>query len=213
MSPRIHWGIEQGTDDWHNARAGMWSSSTAAVIMGGPGTKGLDALVHDIAWGRVYGPPDDKFRSKAMERGEIVEPEARDWYAFEKRVTIQQAGLVEHPTIPHVCWSPDGLILDGDHLVGGIEAKSPLNRAWMDTKRTGMIPSKYRWQCRWGMWVGGLEYLDYVTYHPLAGGLIVRAELTDAERDQMANRVGELEILVTRWTDILLDKQPQLEPA
>ncbi len=213
MNPTIRWDIVQGTPEWLAARAGKWSSSKAAIIMGGPGTKGLDQLIRDVAWGRVYGPPDDGFRSAAMARGNTVESQGRDWYAFERRVTVVEAGIVEHATLPNVSWSPDGLILDGDRLVGGIECKSPLNRAWMDTKREGTIPSEYRWQCRWAMWVGDLEYLDYCCFHPLADGLIVPCELKPEHVEQMTARVYELEVRVRDWVEIITDKKERRAQA
>ena len=202
MKPIIHWGIEQGTPEWDAMRAGKWGSSSAAVIMGGLDTDGLKSLIKDIAWGRVYGPPDPGFKGAAMARGHIVEPDARDWYAFTKRVPVLQAGVVEHATVSNVMWSPDGLT-EG----GAIEAKSPLHKAWMDCKRTGKIPSEYRWQCKWAMWTGALGYLDFVSYHPLAGGLIIPAEVTPTECYQMEERVYLLEKKVGEWIDILTDKK------
>ncbi len=203
MKPTIHWDVEQGSPDWYALKAGKWSSSKAAIIMGGPETKGLDSLIKDIAWGRRYGPIEESFRSGAMERGSRMEPESRDWYALEKLTPVLQAGLVEHATIPHVAWSPDGLIEPG----GGIEGKCPLHKAFMEVKRTGKIPAEYRWQCKWGMWVGQLDYLDFVCYHPLAGGLIVPAEVTESEKQQMEERVYVLEKRVAEWLDILDDRK------
>lgn len=213
MRPTIRWDITQGTDQWLAARAGKWSSSKAAVIMGGPGTKGLDDLIKDIAWGRVFGPPDDRFQSAAMHRGNEVEPEGREWYAFEKRVTVVEAGLVEHATVPNVIWSPDGLILDGDLLIGGIECKSLLHKGWMEAKRERAIPYAHRWQCRWGMWTGALEYLDAVIYHPLSGGLIMPCELKPEHVEQMTARVYELEVRVRDWVEILTDKKERRAQA
>ena len=94
MSPKIHWDIEQGTPEWNAMRAGKWGSSKANVIMGGLTTDGLANLIKDVAWGRVFGPPDDGYRNAIMERGSLMEPESRDWYAFERRVVIREAGLV-----------------------------------------------------------------------------------------------------------------------
>lgn len=198
---KIHWDVAQGSAEWDTLRAGKWGSSSAAVIMGGLDTSGLSSLIKDVAWGRVYGPIEGGYRNSAMDRGHLVEPESRDWYAFEKRVVVREAGLVEHATVPHVIWSPDGLI----EPRGAIEAKNPLHKAFMEVKRTGKIPAEYRWQCRWAMWVGQLDYLDFVCYHPLAGGLIVPAEITDTDKQQMEERVHLLEKRVAEWVDILTD--------
>lgn len=202
--PIFHYDVLQGTDEWHSLRAGKWSASKAAVIMGGLETSGLESLIKDIAWERVYGTIEGSFKSAAMERGNEMEPESRDWYAFEKGVAIDQVGFIEHATVPNVGWSPDGLI----GTDGAIEAKNPLHKAWMDVRRTGKVPSEYRWQTRWGMWVGQLYWMDFIAYHPKAGGLIVPCEVTAEEKEQMEERVYVLEKRVAVWMDILLGEQP-----
>lgn len=200
--PTIHRDIIQHSPEWFAIKAGKWSASKAAVIMGGLDTKGLADLVQDIAWERVYGPSDDAgFKSPAMERGTITEAESRDWYCFAHNVEIEEVGFVSHATIPHVGWSPDGLIIGKR---AGIEAKCPLHKAWMETLRTGKVPSQYRWQCKWGLWVGELDYLDFLSYHPKpASGLVVRCQVTDDEKQQMAERVALLETKVAEWVERL----------
>jgi putative phage-type endonuclease len=202
VSPIIHRGIEQGTPEWFALKAGKWSASKAAVIMGGLDTKGLADLVQDIAWERVYGPTEGGYKSKAMERGNELEPEGRDWYAFAKGVTVEQVCFVEHATVPNVGWSPDGLIGRG-----ALEAKCPLHRAWMEVKRKLWVPAEYRWQCRWAFWTGQLEWLDFVPYHPKAGGLIVSVERDESTFAQMEERVAMLEKRVAEWVDVLSDRK------
>lgn len=198
----IHREFEQHSPEWYAIKAGKWSASKAAVIMGGLDTSGLASLIQDIAWERTFGPTDGGFRSAAMDRGTELEPESRTYYEFQKGCTVEEVGFVEHATVAHVGWSPDGLCGRG-----GIEAKNPLHKAWMEVKRTGKVPSQYRWQTKWGLWVGALDYLDFVSYHPLAGGLIVSCEVTESEKQQMEERVALLEPKVQAWIDIITDKQ------
>jgi len=202
--PTYHFEIEQCTPEWHAIRAGKWSASKAPVIMGGLTTKGIEDLIMDIAWGRMYGPIEhSSFKSAAMERGNNLEPDTRDRYAFETDNVVDECGFVEHASIPHVGWSPDGLV--GRKL--GIEAKNPLHKAYMEVKRTGLIPSEYRWQTKWGMWVGELDGMDFLCDHPKAGLIILPCEVTESEKDQMAARVAILEPRVAQWMDILADKR------
>lgn len=202
--PIFHFGIDQGTPEWHAIRAGKWSASKAAVIMGGLTTNGIEDLIMDVAWGRVYGPVEHgSFKSAAMERGNNLEPETRESYAFATDRVIDECGFVEHATIPHVGWSPDGLC-GRKH---GIEAKNPLHKAYMEVKRTGMIPPEYRWQVKWGMWVGELDSMDFLCDHPKAGLIIIQCEVTESEKDQMASRVAVLEPRVSAWVEILTDKR------
>lgn len=202
--PTYHWDIEQGTPEWHAIKAGKWSASKAAVIMGGLDTSGLDNLIKDIAWERVHGPLEGSgFKTPAMERGTELEPESRDAYAFERDVNIIQCGFIEHSTIPHVGYSPDGLF---NKLRNGIEAKNPGHRAYIETAEKLVIPSQYRWQCRWAMWVGELEALDFIVYHPQQGLIVIEATVTETEKQQMAERVALLEPKVTKIIDLLQRK-------
>lgn len=198
--PIYHVDFEQGTDAWHSFRAGKWSASKAAIIMGGLDTGGLASYIKDLAWERVYGPMPGGFKSEAMERGNLVEPEARDWYAQHAGVEVEQVGIVQHATLPSVVWSPDGLFANRRRA---IEAKCPLHKAWMEVKRTGKIPSEYRWQTRFGMWVGQLEAQDFVAYHPQAGGLVVPAEVTEKDKERLHDRIFSLEIKVAEWIEII----------
>lgn len=200
--PRYHWDIEQGTPEWDAIRAGKWSASKAAIIMGGLDTKGLADLVMDVAWGRMYGPIEHaSYKSAAMERGNNLEPGTRERYAFQTDRVIQQCGFVEHSLIPNVGWSPDGL--DQHNLHHGIEAKNPLHKAYMEVVRTGKIPSEYRWQTKWGMWCGELDTMDFLVDHPRAGLIVIPCEVTDEEKAQMMARVSLLEGKVREWIKLL----------
>jgi putative phage-type endonuclease len=202
-APIIHRDIAQGSPEWFAIKAGKWSASKAAIIMGGLDTSGLASYIKDLAWERVYGPIEGGFKSPAMERGNEVEPEARDYYAFERGVAVEEVGCVIHADLPNVLWSPDGLIEDD----GAIEAKSPLHKAWMDCAKSGLVPSEYRWQCKFAMWVGQLSFLDFVAYHPAPGGLIIPCEPSPSDHEQMAERIALLEPKVQAWVDILMSRK------
>ncbi len=201
--PLYHTDIEQGTDEWHAVKAGYFSASHGAVIMGGLDTSGLADYLKDLAWGRVYGPTDRGFTSKAMEHGTLTEPEGRDWFAFERDVVIEQVGFVEHARIPFLGWSPDGLF---NRRKNAIEAKCPQHKAWMEVCRTGKVPAVYRWQCKIGCMVGELDGMEFVSYHKKAGGLIVPIEVTGSEKQQVEERIAILEPKVMQWVDILKNK-------
>lgn len=201
--PIIHREFAQHSPEWYAIKAGKFSASKAAIIMGGLDTSGLASLIKDLAWERVYGVIDEpQFHSKAMDRGTEKEYEARDWYAFDRDVVIEEVGFVEHASLPNVGWSPDGLF--GNRA---IEAKCPLHKAWMETKRTGKVPAEYRWQCRWAQWVGRLVGVEFIAYSPQAGGLVVPFEATESEFEQMAERIALLEPKVQEWVEILTDKR------
>lgn len=201
--PTYHHEIVQHSPEWYAIKAGKWSASSAAIIMGGLDTKGLSDLVQTIAFERMYGPTEEpRFQSAAMQRGNEMEAEAREWVAFNTDSQIGECGFVEHASIPNVGWSPDGLILPKRKRA--TEIKCLLHKAWMEVLRTGKVPAEYRWQCRWAYWVGELDSLDFTVYHPKPGGLSIAVESpTPEECAQMAERVGVLETKVEQWLAIL----------
>lgn len=202
--PIYHAEIDQGTPEWHALRAGKFTASHGAVIMGGLDTSGLQGYVKDLAWERIYGKAEGGFKSKAMDRGHEVEPDARDWFAFERDVSVEQVAFVDHGRIANFGWSPDGLF---NERRGAIEAKCPLHKAWMEVARTGKVPAEYRWQCRLACTVGRLDGIDFVAYHPDAGGIIVPFEVTNDEKDQIEARVFLLEKRVMEWVEILENRR------
>ena len=206
--PIIHRDFAQHDPEWYAIKAGKWSASNAATIMGGLDTSGLASLIQDIAWERVFGAVDNGFRSDAMERGIALENEARRWYCQTQGTVIEEVGFVSHATVPMVGWSPDGL--RGPRRA--IEIKCPLHKAWMACKKAMKVPAEYRWQCRWAMWVGQLEALDFVMYHPQPGGLVIPCEVTPEEIEQMTERVAELEKRVAGWVEIIGNSRNTFRP-
>lgn len=201
--PAYHFDIDQGTPAWNAIRAGKWTASSAAKIMGSLTTAGLKDLIKDVAWGRVFGETDSGFTSKAMDRGHEIEPEARDWFAFEHGASVEEVGFVEHSRIAHVGWSPDGLHANRTR---GVEIKCLLHKAWMDVEESREIPSEYRWQAKFACWVGELDGLDFVVYHPRAGGIVIPTEITGSDKDQMEARISILEPMVQARIDRLQER-------
>jgi len=190
MNPVYHFGISQHTPEWYAMRAGKWTASNAATIMGGLDTKGLDDLVRTVAWERVFGATDEpRYQSAAMTRGNEMEAEAREWTAFNTDSVITECGFVQHAEHYSAGWSPDGLHSN----TRGIEIKCLLHKAYLDVMLKREVPSEYRWQCRWAMWVGRLSGLDFVVYHPKPGGLVIPVEPDTSLDSQMAERVETLE--------------------
>jgi hypothetical protein len=168
----------------------------AAVIMGGDTTDGLKKYVRKLAGERVYGDlGEESFKSAKMEDGNECEPEALDWAEFTFDCTFQRGVCIEHPTIPYVAGTPDAL---GDRFV--VEAKSPLFHVWYDTRERNEIPSQYRWQCRWQLWIAkalwGWTEGKFVNYHRKPRGFVIPFTVTDAEIAQMTERAAAVEAKV-----------------
>ncbi len=191
-------------------RLGKLCASESPVIMGGDGTKGLAALVRRKAGERVFGDlGEEGYKSWAMDRGSEVEDAALDWFELVNDVALLRQQHIDHPTIPNVAATPDGLAPG----LFTVEAKSPTFHVFCDTVddwRNGKrglqcVPSEYRWQCRWQPWCAGLTQGRFVAFHPVRGGqgIVVPYEITQSDRDAMAERVVTVEALIRNWVEIL----------
>lgn len=193
-----HRQLVQGSPEWFEAKLGKLTASRAATAMSGTDTKGFADLCKRIAWERVYGATEASYRNSDMDRGSELEPEAREWYSFETGRDVEVVGLIDHPTIPNVACSPDGLLPDRT-----VQIKAPLHGAFMEVKRTKKVPAEYRYQLAWEAWCCELTHCDFLCYHPSAGGVIVEYEPPGEVYEQMAERVELIERKVAGWIDIL----------
>jgi putative phage-type endonuclease len=171
--------MEQRTDDWHKARNGCLTGSRFAALMSSGKTR--EDLIKDLAWMRFTGEPLESYSNAAMQRGIELEPEARDWYVFQSGNRVDEEGFIAHASIPYVGISPDGLVGED----GLIEIKAPLHRGHIETIERKKMPSQYRWQVQGQLWVTGRKWLDYVSYHPDHGGIIIRIEPSMADHEKL----------------------------
>jgi putative phage-type endonuclease len=183
-------------------RLGKMSASSSSVIMGGLNTDTLEALVKRLAFERTFGDTgEDGYQSKAMERGQEMEPAAMSYFEFETGLIPELQAHIEHPSIPMVAATPDGFVA-GNCC---IEAKSPLALTWMHTQKTGEIPSQYYWQCAWQAWCAEVPKTLFVSFHPVAPHKtkIIEYVLTKEDADAMAARVIVVEARIRGWQRIL----------
>lgn len=205
----IHWDIEQNTDEWHEVKAGKFSASSAAKLMAGTSTKGFNDLIKTVAWGRVHGASGEPhYMSGAMKRGHELEPDARNWYAFTTGNQVKQCGFVEADN-GLTGWSPDGLIMNDDKITGAIEIKCLLHKAYMDVLDTGKPPNEYKWQMQFALRHAGLDEMDFVAYHPAAGGIVLPVAVDQEMQQQITKRLVEAEKLVAGWIEKLTGGVPK----
>lgn len=185
----------QYSDEWYAARAGKQTGSIASIIMGKPGTKGLDEVTSLLAWERVYGPAplEEHYESKAMTRGKEKESPARTWYLMDTDNLVEQVGFQQHPVLSFVGCSPDGVLRAERRTV---QIKSPNAKAWSCIKVDREVPSEYRWQCVWEPWCFGWEDFEFVAWHPTSGGVIVPGRVSASQRDQMDEHAWRAEGII-----------------
>lgn len=190
MSPRII-ECEQGTADWFAARAGLPTASEFATIM----AKGKDGkstsltrrtYMLKLAGEILTGEPSESYTNAHMERGKVMEDEARNLYAFTRDVEPQRVGFIRNGDVG--C-SPDSLLGD----VGGLEVKTKLPHLLLDVLIKGELPPEHKAQVQGSMWVAEREWWDFMAYWPKLPPFIVRVPRDDGYIANLAGAVAEFQ--------------------
>lgn len=154
---------EQGSPEWYAARAGIVTASEfQTLLMKGKG--GGDSLtrktyMRKLAGEIITGEPAESFTNVHMERGKVMEVEARDLYAFMTDCEPEQIGFIRNGRKGA---SPDSLI-DVD---GGLEIKTKLPHLQIELLEKDEVPSEHIAQIQGAMWVAEREWWDFVSYWP-----------------------------------------------
>ena len=197
--------IEQGTDEWFQARLGKVTASRVADIVAktksGYSTS-RDNYMAQLICERLTGKPGESFSNSAMQWGTETEPLARASYEVKYNCMVNQVGFVQHPRIEMSGASPDGLV-DG----GLLEIKCPNTATHLDTILSGKVPSKYITQMTWQMGCTQTNWCDFVSYDPrMPENLQLFCKRIDLDQAYLA----ELETEVIQFLKELEDKVNKL---
>jgi len=165
--------MEQGTEEWHQAKLGVPSASNFKKIVTSTGavSKQQAGYLNELLAERMAGHPLEGFKNGWMERGNELEAEARDDYEWTKGIAVQQVGFVVREDGKAGC-SPDGLIGDD----GLIEIKCPSPGVHVSYLRAGKVPTDYFAQVQGQLWICERQWCDFVSYHPDLPALVVRVD-------------------------------------
>ena len=185
--PKYYWDIGQGTPEWDAIRLGKFTASSFHTFLGKSQTK--TDMLWEIVAERLFKDSDkENYSSFAMERGKILETEARKLYQVTTETLVKECGFVEMeaPYNHFVGCSPDGLVEED----GGIEIKSPLAKnflQWTSPADGGReviyIKPEYYTQVQFNLLVTGRKWWDFMYYHP-RGGLAVKRYFPDPEHQK-----------------------------
>lgn len=156
---QIH-NIEQGSPEWIEVRKGKMTASHAQAI--GNVGKGLDTYIIELMAEFYSSGEKEKFTNGHIERGNELEPIAREVYELETGDKVQKVGFIEYNE--YVGCSPDGLI--GDN--GGIEIKCIDDVKYFKHLINGEseIDSSHLWQIQMNLLITGRDYWKLLIYNP-----------------------------------------------
>lgn len=173
---QIH-DCEQGTPDWHMARLGIPTASMFATVRasgrgGGESVTRRNYLLR-LAGEIITGEPAETYSNKDMERGKVMEADARDFYAFDHDVEPELVGFITNG--PKGC-SPDALI----GAKGMLEIKTAQPNVLIDKLLRGDFPPEHVAQCQGALWVAEREWIDLCVFWPRLPRFVKRAYRDEA---------------------------------
>lgn len=190
---------DQGSTEWFAARAGIVTASEFQTLLmkgkGGGESLTRKTYMRKLAGEIITGEPMEAFTNAHMERGKVMEQEARDLYAFMTDTEPQQIGFIKSGRKGA---SPDSLIDES----GGLEIKTRLPHLMIELLESGEMPNEHVAQVQGGMWVAEREWWDFVAYWPKLPLFVKRVYRDEAYIKKLSEAVdqfnGELDALVAR---------------
>lgn len=173
----VRHNVEQNSEEWFALRRGKFTASTFKDLFMAETTQGYKDAIYKVAFERLTNTSPESFTSEYMQRGTELEPEARAWYEFEKKIDVSDGGFFSYND--WIGASPDGLIGDD----GLIEIKCPKFSTMMDYLIKKELPKTYYYQVHGQLLVTDRSWCDFVAYHPQLPKLILRIE-RDKKIDQ-----------------------------
>lgn len=170
----IHRGFQQGSEQWFAVRKGRPTASQFKRIITpakGDYSKASRSYMLELV-AECFCPTYAAFMGNYWtDRGNELEPEARDSLAEKLGLEIEQVGFVtpgpSRPWKDSVGCSPDGLVKGGDGgYLAGVEIKCPSPATHVEYVLGGVLPDEYKPQVHGGMAITGLNEWHFYSFYP-----------------------------------------------
>jgi len=175
---------QQGEPAWFQARLGIPTASEFSTVMAKGEGKTRKKYMLELAGEILTGEPRETYTNQHMERGKIMEDEARDLYAFLKNCEPQRVGFIRNG---NAGCSPDSLIGDA----GGLEIKTALAHIQIDRLMKNELPPEHKAQVQGSIWIAEREWWDFSSYCNPKLPLFVK--FVQRDNGYIANLKGEVD--------------------
>lgn len=187
---------EQGSPEWFEARRGIPTASNFAALLAKGEGKTRRTYLLKLAAEAITGECAESYSNAHMERGHVMEADARSLYAFDHDVEPEIVGFMRRGRAGA---SPDSLV--GDR--GMLEIKSKLPHLQLDVLEKGKLPGEHVAQVQGQMWIAGRDWCDFVSYWPRLPLFCIRVERDEKYiatlAQAVADFVGELDVYIERY--------------
>lgn len=187
MKPEII-DCEQGTEEWLRHRLGLPTASEFATIIGvkkdAKDKKTRHTYMRKLAGEILTGEPAESYTNAHMERGKMMEAEARDFYALTNDVEPERVGFIRNG---RAGCSPDSLVSTG----GMLEIKTCLPHILIEKIVADDFPPEHRAQCQGNLYIANREWIDLTCYWPRMPTFIKRAHRDEGYIATIAGAIKE----------------------
>jgi len=165
MALHVYEDLEQGTQEWLDARRGIITASVVGLLITAKTVKPANndtsrGLIATLVAERITGHVEPIQENADMLRGTLDEPYARDIYSEHYAPVTEIGFMVLESYGQRLGYSPDGLVGED----GLIEIKSRRQKKQLATILADEVPAENMAQIQCGLMVSGRKWLDYVSY-------------------------------------------------
>lgn len=201
---------EQRSPEWWSARMGIPTASEFHTILAqgrdGGASKTRKTYMLKLAGEILTGEPMDSYDNADMERGRIMEDEAREIYAFAQDLPLTRCGFIVNGK--KGC-SPDSLV--GDK--GGLEVKTKLAHLQIEVLLRGDFPPEHVAQCQGFLWVAEREWIDLAVYWPRLPLFVKRAYRDEEYIKKLSAAVDQFNAELAEVVEKIRALDPPMEKA
>ncbi len=164
---KIYKNIEQGSEEWAAIRKGRPTASRFSDIITATGlpSKSQEPYIRELI-AECFCPDFSSWAGNIYtDRGVELEPEAREAFAKEVGLSLDQVGFVIGDDGACGC-SPDSLVMEGMIPLAGVEIKCPTPKMHVGYVLDGVLPDAYKQQVHASMAITGLHTWHFWSYFP-----------------------------------------------
>jgi len=178
--------LEQGTEEWLNARKGKLTASVAKNIITPTGKLSTSAkwLMIDLATELVIDDPILKQRQDRLSNkdeiawGNLHESAARECFAKTTGFALDEVGFMQSTLYSCIGLSPDAIFQDGEKPCG-LELKCPLSKTHAEWHYDNVLPNDHKIQVHFSMAITGYKTWYFMSYYPGLKPFIVPVHYDD----------------------------------
>lgn len=210
--------LEQGTQEWLDARLGKVTASRISAVMSKPRSKGQSEsttrrnYMAQVACEILTGKSAEvEFESFHTRRGKELEPEARIEYELRNSLEVRKVGFIDHPTIPRFGCSPDAFV--GDK--GMAQFKCPIPAYHFDyikSAKLKIVPAEYYAQVQCELSCNPeREWNDFVSYNKQMPDHLQLVVIRAFRDEQFISEMEAAVMEFTREVDSMIGELPKSE--